>query len=85
MHGVRLKKKRMPGAHQEGLLCRCDNPAHGECQIYRSTRMWVEDHGEHAAAYFLLAWREASHEELPREHKKWRPSKARVAAYIASH
>ena len=63
-----------------GLRVRCLNPAHGECKKYRSLRMQTDKYGPKAAVYYLTAWLEASHADLPQPHNKWKPSPELIQA-----
>ena len=60
-------------------------PRHGaECRMFRSVHLDVEYFGILAAPYFIGCWAKAAAHMSLDEHRKFKPSKAQVRAYIAS-
>ena len=78
----------LPEAHANntdvGFRVNC--PKHGEgCRRFRAAHMDVEEFGKLASIYYLGTWLFARHTTTAAEHRKFRPTKADVRAYISAH
>jgi hypothetical protein len=83
LNGKRLRKEAHPKKGDEGLRTSC--PVHGaKCRAFRTLTVDVGFFGVQAPMFYLGAWQLGAHSRTFAEHRKWRPSRADVRAYIAS-
>lgn len=71
-------------SYHDRLSVRCSNPLHPNCTRSRSTEMDRQVLGHRAAEAFLGVW--LSRSNVPaQEHRKFKPSRDEMRAYLASH